>query len=100
MPWEGSRRAGELPEDWLWRRQQILRRDRYRCQLRWDGCLGTATEVDHVRRGSDHRPTNLRAACRSCHAKKSSREGNATQARLRQLRFRPREQHPGRHAQP
>lgn len=94
MAWEGSTRGARLPDDWQERRLRVLRRDGYRCQIpdsHGVPCLEPAGEVDHVERGDDHALENLRAACRACHARKSSAEGNA--ARLR--RRRPPERHPG-----
>ncbi|WP_425297136.1 HNH endonuclease [Nocardia brasiliensis] len=50
-------------------RLAIMTRDRYRCQIRANGCLDAATDVDHIipvsQRGSDD-PSNLRAACAPC----------------------------------
>lgn len=73
----------------------ILRRDRYACQIRGPRCTGVATEVDHIRPGDDHSMSNLQAVCAACHSQKSAREGNAARARLRALRLRPAEKHPG-----
>jgi len=95
MAWCTSNRRRRLPADWPQRAARVLRRDGHRCQLRWPGCIGTATEVDHRTPGDDHREINLQAVCTPCHRKKSSREGNAAQARRRALRFRPPERHPG-----
>ncbi|MFD5663439.1 hypothetical protein ACFWIK_00820 [Streptomyces anthocyanicus] len=41
----------------------------------------------------DHRPEMLQALCADCHAKKSSRQGNA--ARWAERTTRPKERHPG-----
>lgn len=92
--WAGSSRNQELPPDWNQIRSQVLEDDDYICQLMFRGCLGTASEVDHIQRGNDHRRENLRAVCKPCHAKKSSREGNARRSELRSRRFRT-ERHPG-----
>jgi 5-methylcytosine-specific restriction endonuclease McrA len=95
MAWEGSDRRLRLPADWKTRRLRVLRRDGYRCQITDDHgvpCLAWANEVDHIERGDDHDEANLRAACSSCHAKKSASEGAAARE---SRRFRPREQHPG-----
>lgn len=97
MTWQGTTRTS-TPE-WRRLRLTILRRDRGRCYI----CRGVATEVDHilshvecVRLGLDpDLPTNLAAICSTCHARKSSTEGNAEQARRRALRRRPAERHPG-----
>lgn len=95
MSWEGSNRRSRLPEDWHRRRNRVLRRDDRRCQLRWHGCLGTATEVDHRIRGDDHDESNLQAVCSACHQKKSASEGNDRARELRARRKRPPERHPG-----
>lgn len=96
MAWDKgvSARTSRLPDDWKARRLRVLRRDGYRCQILGANgvpCLAPANEVDHVERGDDHSLANLQAACRSCHARKSSAEGNAARKR----RQRPGEPHPG-----
>jgi 5-methylcytosine-specific restriction endonuclease McrA len=94
MSWEGSDRRSRLPSDWASAIvPRILQRDGYRCRIGYDGCTGTATEVDHIRRGDDHSNVNLQAACSWCHGKKSSAEGNA--ARRRWSSKRKPERHPG-----
>ena len=96
MTWLTSRRRQGLPSDWSTVVVPgILDRDDHLCKLRFAGCMRVATEVDHKVRGDDHRPSNLQAVCKFCHAKKSSREGNEVQARRRALRKRPLERHPG-----
>jgi 5-methylcytosine-specific restriction endonuclease McrA len=63
--WEGG-------SDTRWRRFRltILVRDRYRCTIAAPGCLGAATEVDHIvplhAGGAKYDPTNCRAACKPC----------------------------------
>ncbi|ASZ75439.1 HNH endonuclease [Mycobacterium phage Kimona] len=97
MTWNTSDRRARLPADWEENyRIPVLQRDGYRCQIRLRGCLGKATDVDHIRRGDDHSHRNLQAACSRCHGKKSSAEGNARKRELRARRFRPAERHPGR----
>lgn len=94
MAWEGSDRRTRLPPNWTTEIvPRILDRDAHTCRIAWPGCTRHATEVDHIRRGDDHRDANLQAACTWCHARKSSAEGNA--ARPRYSRRRPPEQHPG-----
>jgi len=47
----------------------VFQRDGYRCQIRLEGCLGTATEIDHIIRkewGGSDQMDNLRAACKWC----------------------------------
>lgn len=93
--WDSSRRRLELPANWSRLRRQVLREAEGRCEIRLAGCVGEASDVDHIRRGDDHSRANLRAACRRCHALKSSAEGNARSAELRRLRSRPEGRHPG-----
>jgi 5-methylcytosine-specific restriction endonuclease McrA len=61
------------PRHWSYRgearRKAIFARDGYRCQIRLEGCLGEATEIDHIIRkewGGSDQPDNLRAACGWC----------------------------------
>lgn len=93
--WSGSYRNLRLPPNWRDIRRRILERDNHTCQIRLLGCLVTASDVDHIVRGDDHSIENLRAACRKCHDRKSSAEGNDRQRQLRALRKRPIERHPG-----
>jgi 5-methylcytosine-specific restriction endonuclease McrA len=73
VPWAGSTRRKRLPRNWPQIRRRVLTRDAHLCYL----CGGHATDVDHVVRGDDHDPSNLAAICRTCHNRKSGREGNA-----------------------
>lgn len=97
MAWEGSDRAQRLPKDWPRIRRRILIRDRRTCQINGPGCLGRATEVDHIDPGDNHDPANLQAVCTTCHAHKSAREGGAASAAARAARprLRPQPKHPG-----
>ncbi|QFG10464.1 HNH endonuclease [Mycobacterium phage Anthony] len=96
MSWDTSDRHSRLPPNWPAIRRRVLRDADWVCEIRWAGCVGRATEVDHERRGDDHSLSNLQAACWSCHGKKSSAEGNARKRELRARRKRPTERHPGR----
>jgi len=64
MGWQGSDRKGRLPADWRRIRLVVLRRDRWTCRR----CGRPANQVDHIVPGDDHRPANLQALCKSCHA--------------------------------
>ena len=61
-----------------WRRlsRSILVRDNFVCQIQGPTCTGVATCTDHIipkiRGGTDH-PSNLRAACVPCNARKGAR---------------------------
>lgn len=67
---------------WKRARAAALKRADRRCELRLDGCQGTATEVDHVL-GLDNDPghTTLRAVCGRCHRKRTSEQGNSARRR-------------------
>lgn len=100
ISWESSNRRSRLPREWFRIREAILRRDGYQCQLQLGGCSSAASEVDHRVHGDNHDPSNLQAACSSCHRKKSSSEGGRASASARRYRDsqkrRPAERHPGR----
>jgi len=84
-------------------REQVLRRDGYRCQLRYDGCIGEATEADHivnvaslgVARAQAVQPVGLQAVCVPCHRVKTQAERTAGIARHYAQRHRTDEPHPG-----
>jgi 5-methylcytosine-specific restriction endonuclease McrA len=95
MSWDTSDRGSRLPADWPSIRDRILLRDNWTCRMNLPGCVYRASEVDHIRRGDDHRDENLRAACPPCHAKKSSREGHDAKRSIRARRRRPTSRHPG-----
>lgn len=77
-----------------WRdvRRHVLRRDGGICQLRYRGCLGVATAVDHITAIADLQPgdpalldpANLQAACGPCNSRKRHAD-----ARLRAPNIRP-----------
>lgn len=93
MTWTGER-ADRLPPNWQTIRRRILRRDNGACQIAGPRCIAVATDVDHITPGDNHRPGNLQAACKPCHADKSSAEG--VQARgAGPLRWLAPEDHPG-----
>jgi 5-methylcytosine-specific restriction protein A len=72
---------------WKERRLRVLERDGYVCQLRFPGCLGNASQVDHIvqpEAGGDDSLENLRAVCRKCHATRTGRQGALAQQRKRQ----------------
>jgi 5-methylcytosine-specific restriction protein A len=80
MSWATSTRRSRLPSNWDTIRAYVLHRDDWRCQIRGPRCAGRASDVDHIERGDNHAVKNLQAACRPCHASKSSREGRAAKA--------------------
>ena len=62
------------------RRARVLRRDGGVCQLGYEGvCVHPATECDHVisiADGGEDTDENCVAACKPCHARKTSLEGH------------------------
>jgi 5-methylcytosine-specific restriction protein A len=63
---------------WPERRLRVLERDGYVCQLRYPGCLGRASQVDHIvqpEAGGTDSLENLRSACQQCHATRTGRQG-------------------------
>jgi 5-methylcytosine-specific restriction protein A len=94
MAWATSDRLSRLPPWWSKFTDEYLK-THTRCEIKGEGCQVVATEVDHKIPGDDHSEMNLQPACERCHAKKSAREGNAAKARLKALRRRPRDRHPG-----
>lgn len=87
--WYSSDRRKRLPPDWRHRRLRVLRRDRWRCQLKSFGCLEEATEVDHIVRGDNHSEDNLQAVCSACHKKKTQTESEEASAAKRARRYTP-----------
>lgn len=79
--WAGSTRRARLPLDWPHIRLAVLDRDAHACTWMTDGarCHEPAHEVDHIRRGDDHRQSNLRALCTWHHLRKSGSEGGSAQ---------------------
>lgn len=71
--------ARRFKYDGHWRkvRRQILERDGYLCKIEAPGCLGKATEVDHVVPVDDggllFEPSNLRACCHPCNMSRQRR---------------------------
>lgn len=87
MAWQTSNRRRRLPKNWPHIRRAILERDHGQCQhVREDTghrCLAPATDVDHINRGDDHRPSNLQALCAWHHKHKSAMEGGHASAAAR-----------------
>lgn len=89
--WSGNRHS--FPKA---TRAAILNRDNHQCQLRYDGCIGTATEADHIRNvanGGNDSKENGQAVCVPCHKVKTRREQQEGIAK--RSRYRPKAQHPG-----
>jgi 5-methylcytosine-specific restriction endonuclease McrA len=84
MPWtndEASHRhtAGHYNAEYRRNRETVLRRTNWRCEIRTPGiCIGAASQCDHivsVADGGSNAVSNLRAACRPCHAGRTARQG-------------------------
>ena len=86
MPWqngrEDRRRSDATYGDPEYKRNRPLamKRDRYRCQLRLAGCLGGASECDHIVGVAEagthpHALSNLRAVCVPCHRTRTADQG-------------------------
>lgn len=109
MAWENSSRRETLPPDWDQRVAAVHARSGQgqpwpRCEWRVNPAAGNYRRcpnpanggVDHFKGRDYHELDGLRDSCHEHHSKKSSAEGNAAKAAKKALRFRPKEQHPGR----
>src|SRR5215472_1488712 len=78
MPWPGYPSSPEYGKaEWKRARADALKRARWRCELRLEGCQGAASEVDHIYGlANDPHHKHLRAVCRSCHRKRTSEQGH------------------------
>lgn len=97
--WEGSTRRDRLPDNWDELHEEAhLRNPEHICH--WCGLPG-GEDLDHKKRGDDHRIENLDwihgrrsyqsgASKRNCHGEKTGAEGAAARVRL----HRPPEGHP------
>ena len=83
------KRMSELPRDWSTRRRAVIARDKV-CVI----CGQPGRDVDHIDRGNDHRLQNLRLLCRSCHMKRTGRDGGTARRRPKR-QHRPPAPHPG-----
>lgn len=99
--WAGSDRRSRLPDDWPERVAFVRERAGGQCENRLPGrnggrfrCIRPGAECDHINRGDDHSYVNLQWLCKTCHAVKSSREGNEAKAAIKAQGTRPPEQHP------
>jgi 5-methylcytosine-specific restriction protein A len=62
-----------------WRRirRMVLQRDNFTCQAKRAGCLGLATQVDHIQPkdlGGEDKESNLQSLCEYCHVVKTAEE--------------------------
>lgn len=96
MAWKGSDRRARLPADWATRIvPRVIRAHARRCHV----CGGGGADaVDHIRRGDDHRLTNLAPIHQDvppyCHREKTAREAVEARSAIRAARLRPPEPHP------
>lgn len=93
MAWSSSDRLAQLPKDWRIRRDRVLRRDRYLCQV--PTCASKANQVDHIEPSGSDEDWNLQSLCEFHHNQKSAAEGHAARAKLRKLLRREPEVLPG-----
>ena len=83
VPWRNSpderrRSNATYGSDWRRKRNAAMAAARGRCQIRLPGCIGAATEVDHIDgAANDPQHQRLRAACKPCHATVTAAQGNA-----------------------
>ena len=96
MPWNNDdpdkRRQDSRRYNAAYRRERlkVMQRARWRCELGLAGCTGTATECDHAdQAGDDPNHQNMRAACKSCHAKVTAQQGKGYRANGRSRRRKP-----------
>jgi len=84
VPWKGSRRRQELPDNWPELCKMVAERSGGVCELVESAtrCVMTAAEVDHRGPAHDHSLLNLQHLCRRHHARKTGAEG-ARAVRLR-----------------
>ena len=82
MPWQNDREARRRSEavygtaEYKRKRLACMRRARWRCEIRLEGCQGAASEADHVDQvANDPRHDRLRAACKNCHRKVTAQQG-------------------------
>jgi 5-methylcytosine-specific restriction endonuclease McrA len=73
-------RSTSSPYSFQWAsvRREVMKRDRFQCQLRYPGCVGRATEADHivsVADGGEHTLENARAVCKPCHRRRTAQQG-------------------------
>jgi 5-methylcytosine-specific restriction endonuclease McrA len=97
--WHGRTTGQGSTRAWRAVRLQVLQRDDYQCQLRYNVCIGHASEVDHI----DDIATNagdraitppidrLRAACHPCHQERTQQQARNSR---NQWKRKP-EDHPG-----
>ena len=84
MPWQNDRDSRcrtsvTYGATYRRNRDKAMRRARWRCELRLDGCIGAASECDHivsVADGGGHEVSNLRAACGPCHKQRTAQQGH------------------------
>ena len=82
MPWSTAKKDPAYnTAEYRRARLECLRRARWRCQIRLEGCQGAASEADHeAGLASDPHHRTLRAACTSCHRKVTAQQGKGARA--------------------
>jgi hypothetical protein len=77
MPWQPEDRRPEYSTA-AWRRARLacLRAAQWKCQARLDGCVGAASQADHVDGiANDPQHRALRAVCAPCHRRITAQQG-------------------------
>lgn len=95
MAWKNQHNGRKIIEKI---RQEVFERDGWQCQIRYDNrCVGIATQIDHIigyADGGTDDPSNLRASCAPCNAKRGSIQGHIAQGNQVKAK-RPRPTNPG-----
>jgi 5-methylcytosine-specific restriction endonuclease McrA len=77
--------------NWRKIRQEVLERDAFECQLKFQGCTWAATEVHHragiaasglLRGKAEDEASMCISVCQSCHQRISAKQSRAAQAQL------------------
>lgn len=97
MPWANGPSRTSTPAHRAWRKA-VLERDGYLCQAGGPGCLGRATQADHIVAvelgGEELDLANGQALCDPCHKVKTQADAMEGIRRM-PSRYRKPEPHPG-----
>lgn len=98
MAWKNGGPTRTTTPEHKARRTRVLRRDRFRCQIRGPKCLGRATICDHILAlalGGTDTDENCQAVCSACHKEKTQQEAAEGRRRWRSRLRRTETRHPG-----
>ncbi len=96
--WADSDRRSRLPDNWAELVRAVKKRDEGRCKWILSSgkrCPRAGVDVDHRRRGDDHRMSNLALLCEHHHDRKTAWEAHEAKRTIKASRFRSPEGHPG-----